>query len=200
MGTSGIIRDLKKTNKANLLHRIEGNALPQEHIPAKSTRIFDGTVEVRSFKATGLTFGELADKLFRSIISKGSSFWCFSGDLNKVSEKDQRKKECCDNISLDHTNAQNQTMEVIFIEFQEQNCSYKVFGQTMDGKWLLDFATQQIYLHIASKWLFYVPRWHLVNCWYSHLLWWGGWQVDVTSCKTSEGPWGFKSSNSHSWN
>ena len=74
MGTSGIIRDLKKTNKANLLHRIEGNALPQEHIPAKSTRIFDGTVEVRSFKATGLTFGELADKLFRSIISKGSSF------------------------------------------------------------------------------------------------------------------------------
>ena len=30
--------------------------------------------EVHSFKATGWTFGELADELFRSIISKGSSF------------------------------------------------------------------------------------------------------------------------------
>ena len=30
--------------------------------------------EVRSFKATGLSFGELADQLFRSVISKGSSF------------------------------------------------------------------------------------------------------------------------------
>ena len=43
-------------------------------IPEQSTRIFDGMAEVRSFKATGWTFGELADELFRSIISKGSSF------------------------------------------------------------------------------------------------------------------------------
>ena len=71
---AGIIGNLKKTNKASLLHRIEGNALPPEYIPAQSTGIFDGMAEVRSFKATGLTFGGLADELFRSIISKGSSF------------------------------------------------------------------------------------------------------------------------------
>ena len=67
-------------------------------------------------------------------------FWCLSGDLNKVSGKDQKKKECYDNISLDHTYKQNQTMAVTSMKFQEQNCSYKVFGWTMDGKWLLDFA------------------------------------------------------------
>ena len=68
-------RDLeKKTNKASLLHRKEGNAIPSEHIPAQSTRIFDEMADVRSLKVTGLTFGELAEKLFRSIISKGSSF------------------------------------------------------------------------------------------------------------------------------
>ena len=71
---ASIIGDLKKSNQASLLHRIEGNALPLEHIPAQSTGIFDGMAEVRSFKATGLTFAELADELFRSIISKGSSF------------------------------------------------------------------------------------------------------------------------------
>ena len=68
---AGIIGDLKKANKASSLHRIEGNALPLEHIPAQSTGIFDGMAEVRSFKVTGLTFGELANELFRSIISKG---------------------------------------------------------------------------------------------------------------------------------
>ena len=46
---AGIIGDLKKTNNASLLHRIEGNALPLEHIPAQSTGIFDGMAEVRSF-------------------------------------------------------------------------------------------------------------------------------------------------------
>ena len=71
---AGIIGDLKKTNKASLIHRIEGNALPLEHIIAQSTGIFDGMAEVQSFKATGLTFGELANELFRPIISKGSSF------------------------------------------------------------------------------------------------------------------------------
>ena len=30
---TGIIGDLKKTNKASLLHRIEVNVLPLEHIP-----------------------------------------------------------------------------------------------------------------------------------------------------------------------
>ena len=53
------------------------------------------------------------------------------------------------------------------VHFQEWNCFYKVFGWRIDGKWLLDLAAQQIYLHIASKWLFYVPRWHLANSWYS---------------------------------
>ena len=90
-------------------------------------------------------------------------------------------------------------MAVISIEFQEQNCSYKVFGWTMDGNWLLDLAAQEIYLHIASKWLFYVPKWHLANCWYSHLLSWGGWHADVTPFKTCERPWGCISGNSHTW-
>ena len=57
---AGIIGDLKKTNKASLLHRIEGNVLPLEQIPKQSTRIFNGMAEVRRFKATGLAFGELS--------------------------------------------------------------------------------------------------------------------------------------------
>ena len=70
----GIIGYLKKTNKTSLVHRIERNELLLEHIPEQSTGTFDGMAEVCSFKATGLSFGELADELFRSIISKGSSF------------------------------------------------------------------------------------------------------------------------------
>ena len=125
----GIIGYLKKTNKTSWLHRIEGNALPLEHIPEQSTRIFDGMAEVRSFKATGWTFGELADELFRSIISKGSSFLRIDivFDVYQVisikwAERIKRKKN--DNISLDHTNALNQTITVISIEFQEQKCSW----------------------------------------------------------------------------
>ena len=64
----GIIWDLKKTSKASLFHRIEGNALPLEYIPAQSTGIFDGMAEVQTFKATGFTFGELADELFRGCV------------------------------------------------------------------------------------------------------------------------------------
>ena len=57
---------------------------------------------------------------------------------------------------------------------------------------------KSIYILLQND-FFYVPRWHLANCWYSHLLSWGGWHADVTLCKTCEGPWCCKVSNSHIW-
>lgn len=63
-----------ETNNAALLHRIAGNALPLEKIPKNFTGIYDGMAEVQTFKASGLTCGETADQLFRTIIGKESSF------------------------------------------------------------------------------------------------------------------------------
>ena len=57
--------------------------------------------------------------------------------MNKASGKDQKKKECCYNISLDHTNVQNQTMAVISLKFHKTA--------------LIKFLGEQIYLNIPSK-------------------------------------------------
>ena len=57
--------------------------------------------------------------------------------MNKASGKDQKKKECCYNISLDHTNVQNQTIAVISLKFHKTA--------------LIKFLGEQIYLNIPSK-------------------------------------------------
>ena len=71
---AGVAGDLKKTNKASLLHKIEQNAPPLEEVPRNSVGIFDGMAEVQAYNATGLTFAEFGDGLFRSILNKACSF------------------------------------------------------------------------------------------------------------------------------
>ena len=71
---SRVAGELKKTNKAALLHKIENDAPALDVIPRNCVGIFDGMGEVQSYKAAGLTFGEFSDGLLRSILNKAATF------------------------------------------------------------------------------------------------------------------------------
>ena len=60
---SGVAGELKKTNKAALLHKIENDAPALDVIPRNCVGIFNGMAEAQSYKAAGLTFGEFSDGL-----------------------------------------------------------------------------------------------------------------------------------------
>ena len=70
---SGPLGNLKKTNKASLLHKLEGPTLPVTNIELKSTCIIDGMAIVRQSKVSGLTFGAFAKQLLKTVMFIGKS-------------------------------------------------------------------------------------------------------------------------------
>ena len=67
---AGVMGDLKKTNKATLLHCNKATLTgPLDLFPDDYASIFDGMAIVQKARATGLTFGELAHQMFQSILS-----------------------------------------------------------------------------------------------------------------------------------
>ena len=66
---AGVMGELRKTRKVALVHKIEKGIRPLEQLPQSHAAIIDGVVVVQTFKATGLTFDQLADDMLHSIIN-----------------------------------------------------------------------------------------------------------------------------------
>ena len=66
---AGVMGDLKKTNKATLLHEVKKLTEPLDSLPEHYAAVFDGMAVVQKARASGLTFGELAYQMLQSILS-----------------------------------------------------------------------------------------------------------------------------------
>ena len=62
---------LKKTSKANLLHKLEGDTLPIQDMPSNSAVIIDGMAVVRQIKTSKITFEQFATNLLYYVLSIG---------------------------------------------------------------------------------------------------------------------------------
>ena len=92
-------------------------------------------------------------------------FWCLSGDLNKVSGKDQKKKECYDNISLDHTYKQIKQWQSLLWSSKNKTALIKFLGE----QWMAnDYSTllhnKSIYILLQNDCFKYQDGiWQTVN-------------------------------------
>ena len=60
---SGIVGELRKTNKVAILHHLEKDTTPLSHPPHNHTVIIDGMAAIQKARANGLTFQHFADDL-----------------------------------------------------------------------------------------------------------------------------------------
>ena len=66
---SGVVGELRKTNKVAILHQLEKDTTPLSHPPYNHAAIIDGMAAIQKAKARGLTLQQFADDLLQFIIS-----------------------------------------------------------------------------------------------------------------------------------
>ena len=65
---SGVLGELRKTNKFVILHHLEKDTTPLSHPPHNHAAAIDGMAAVQKLKANGLTFEQFAENLPQFII------------------------------------------------------------------------------------------------------------------------------------
>ena len=65
---SGVVGEMRKTNKVAILHHLEKDTTPLSHPPHNHATIIDGMASIQKAKANGLTFQQFADNLLQFII------------------------------------------------------------------------------------------------------------------------------------
>ena len=68
---SGPMGELRKTNKASLLHALEKDIVPEETVDDRTVTVIDGMALVQKAKTIGKTFGDLSDTLLRTVMALG---------------------------------------------------------------------------------------------------------------------------------
>ena len=66
---AGVMGELKKTNKASILHELEKATTPLERPPSNNVTIINGMAVLQKARANGLTFGQLAQTILGNVLS-----------------------------------------------------------------------------------------------------------------------------------
>ena len=66
---SGVVGEMRKTNKVAILHHLEKDTTSLSHPPHNHATIIDGMASIQRAKVNGLTFQQFADNLLQFIIS-----------------------------------------------------------------------------------------------------------------------------------
>ena len=63
--------ELKKTNKASLMHFLEKNLNPDENVDGSFVTLIDGMAAIQKIKGNERTFNEFSGELLKVILSLG---------------------------------------------------------------------------------------------------------------------------------
>ena len=63
--------ELRKTNKASLLHTLEKDVTPDNTVEGNIVTVLDGMALIQKAKTAGQTFGDLSDTLLRTVLFLG---------------------------------------------------------------------------------------------------------------------------------
>ena len=64
----GLMGELRKTNKASLLHTLGKYVTPDDTVEGNVVTVLDGMALIQTAKTAGQTFGDLSDTLLRTVL------------------------------------------------------------------------------------------------------------------------------------